>query len=306
MNKKKLWSVAKTLLKVVVTGVLLYFVARKIDLRELRALLFSSNPFYIILAFLFYGGSLLIASWRSLGLLRNIGLDLGYWYYFKLYMIGVLYNVILPGGVGGDGYKIYILRKKYQLSTRRLFLAMLFDRLSGLWAIGFITVSLIIFIPKIAIHPTIPLLLLTGGTVLYYFVMRRFFRDYSRNFLQTHLKSGVLQSMQMMVVICLLLSQRFDGKFSPYLFSFQVSTLAANIPASLGGAGVREMTMMGVADFFGMNRNLAVYLSVSFYLISTLIALTGIFFTCLSREFEAAPSQEEVEAFEKEADGSNS
>ena len=37
MNKKKLWSITKTLLKVVVTGVLLYFVARKIDLGELKS-----------------------------------------------------------------------------------------------------------------------------------------------------------------------------------------------------------------------------------------------------------------------------
>lgn len=302
MTRGRLSSILKTLLKLAVTALLLWYVSTRIDFAGLRTLVLHSNPIYITLAFLVYAGSLFIASWRNLGLLKDIGLDLGYWYYFKLYMLGVFYNLALPGGVGGDGYKIYVLRKQHKTTTKRLFLVMLFDRLSGLWAIGFITVALILFIPRIEIHPALAVLALAGGTGIYYVVMRRFFKEYTRSFFATHFKAGLFQSVQMLVVILLLFSQDFSAKFSPYLFSFQVATVAANVPLSFGGVGIREVVMTNASGYFGMDAHLAVYLSFGFYLISALVALCGVFFMYGSNKFESAPSAGEAEEFEKTAD----
>ncbi len=294
MDRQKWWSILKPVLKLGLTAALLYYVSTKIDLPTLKELFLKSDPVYIFLAFSFFILSVIISAWRSKGLLASIGLKLDYAFNLKLYLLGMFYNISLPGGVGGDGYKIYILRKKFQLPTKRLFLALLFDRLSGLWAIGMITVSLILFIPKIEIHPTLPVLLLLVGTAIYYWVMKRFFHDYSRAFVKTHLRAGALQLMQLLCIISILFSQHFTGKLSPYLFSFQLSTLASNLPFSApGGIGVRETTMVAAAGYFGMDRDLAVFLSVSFYLISTLCSLSGIVFVYRSKEFEPAKEMKE-------------
>lgn len=301
MDKKRSWGTIKLVLKIGLTFLLLYLVFTRIDIRTLRHLFLSSNPYYIFLAFLFYFLALVVACWRNLTFLKNIGLNLEFWFSFRLYMLGAFYNISLPGGIGGDGFKIYLLRKKFKLPTRRIFLAMLFDRLSGLWAVGFIAVSLIIFIPQIDLHYLWPLTALISGTAIYYAIMRRFFRDHSRKFVYTHLKAGLIQALQIMTVICILLSQDFDGKFSPYLFSFLVATVAANIPISIGGVGVREMVMAHASEYFGMNPNLAVFVSVTFFIISTLSGLTGIWFVYHSKEFGSLPDEEEVEELEKNA-----
>ena len=305
MDKQKLWGILKIFLKIGFTVLLLYLVFTRIDTKTLKHLFLNSNPFYILLAFVFYFMALIVACWRNLTFLKNIGLNLDFGFSFRLYLLGTFYNISLPGGIGGDGYKIYILRKKYKLPTKRIFLAMLFDRLSGLWAVGLIAVSLIIFIPKIEIPYIWPLTALIAGTGIYYLIMQLYFKDYARQFLYTHMKAVLIQSLQVITVIAILLSQNFNDKFSPYLFSFLVATVAANVPISLGGVGVREYVMTHASRFFGMDPNLAVFISVTFFIISTLSALTGIWFVYHSKEFDPLPGRKEAKEFDEKEDESN-
>ncbi len=53
----------------------------------------------------------------------------------QLYLLGMFYNLFLPGGIGGDGYKIYLLQKNYQTGTKRILGAVLSDRISGMVAL---------------------------------------------------------------------------------------------------------------------------------------------------------------------------
>ncbi len=301
-DNKRLWNAIKVLLKIAFTILLIYLVLQKINFKEIQILFLKSNPVFILLAFLTYFLSQIVSSWRLLSFLKSIGLELKFGFNFRLYLLGMFYNVFLPGGIGGDGYKIYLLRKKFKLPTKRIFLALFFDRLSGLWAIGFIAVVLIIFIPKIDISITWPLAALFLGTLVYFVIIYKFFKDYSRYFWIAHLKAGVVQSLQLVSVIFILLGQNFDGKFSPYLFSFLVSTVAANLPLSVGGLGAREYAMTHASTFFGMDQNLAVFISATFWLLSTIASLAGIWSIYYSKEFERLPSQEKAEEFEKEAD----
>lgn len=302
MDRKKLINLFKIFLKIGFTILLIYLISLKIDLEEVKNVFLKSDPFYIFLAFLAYCASQLASSWRLLSFLHSIGLNVTYGYNLRLYMLGLFYNVFLPGGIGGDGFKLYILRKRFQLPTKRIFLAMLLDRVSGLWAIGVLCVTLIILIPKIEINWVLPVVALVLGTAVYYIVLKKFFPDYSKCFIPAHLKSSVTQSMQLVSVICILLSQDFEGKFSPYLFSFLVSSLATVIPISFGGFGLREYVMTHASDVFDMKEDLAVFVTLTFLFISTIAALPGMWFVYKSKEFGNAPKEEEAEAFEKEAD----
>lgn len=302
MDRKTLWNIAKIAFKLGFTILLVYLVFRKIDFQQVKSIFLKSDPWYILAALLTYFFSQVISSWRLLSFLRSIGLPLKFSFNFRLYLLGMFYNVFLPGGVGGDGYKIYLLRKKFQKPTRKIFFSLFFDRLSGLWAIATLSVALIILIPRIDIPRAWPLAALIAGSAVYYFIMRRFFADYMRYFAEAHLKAVLVQSLQLLSVVLILLSQDFDGKFSPYLFSFLVSSLATILPLSIGGFGIREYVMTHASTVFDMNQALAVYTTITFYILSTIAALPGIWFVYRSKEFDPMPDEKEASAVENDVD----
>src|SRR3546814_244232 len=300
MTKKQIWRITKTVLKVCITAIALYWVFSKVEadyqeqaLENIKAgsdeyppsfwqfigqTIVAANPVFLFLAFVAYGCSIVIASSRLNGFFKGVGLVLSERYNFRLYLLGLFYNLFLPGGVGGDGYKIHFLRRKFDVKGRRLLSAVFFDRLSGLWALCLITAALVIFIPRLQIPNQVPIVVVIIGSVAYYTIIRRYFSDYSKRFFQTHLKALGTQSMQVICAILLLYALGFDGKFAPYLLMFLVSSLVAVIPFTVGGLGAREMVFVFGATYFQLDAHLAILISLLFYLTSALLATFGSYF----------------------------
>ncbi len=276
--KTKLWNITKTILKFAVTAVLLYFVFRKVPFSSVKERLLNANYWWMGAALICFFLSMVISSWRLMSFFKSINLKLDPLFNFRLYMLGLFYNFLLPGGIGGDGYKIWILNKNYKLPGKKVFWAIMFDRLSGLWAIGLITVALIFLIPQIDVHIGVPLGIFLAASAVYYFVAYKFFREYTRYFFAGHAKAVLVQGFQVLAIVFILMGQGFDGKFSPYLLSFLISALATIIPISVGGAGIRETVFTQLTKVFPMDESLAVFLPASFYVISLLVALLGIYY----------------------------
>lgn len=300
MDKKKFWRISKTIVKICITAVALYWVFSKVeaDYKEqalerinagsddfplsfwqfIKQAIVTSNPVFLISAFLAYCISILIASSRLNGFFKSVGLELSERYNFKLYLLGLFYNLFLPGGVGGDGYKIYFLRRKFKIKGRRLLSAVFFDRLSGLWALCLITSALVIFIPRFQIPNEVPIIVVIFGSFIYYIILRRYFTSYSQRFVMAHLKALGVQSMQVGCAILLLYALGFEGKFSPYLLMFLLSSLVAIIPFTVGGLGARELVFVFGANYFELDAHLAVLISLLFYLTSASLAAFGSYF----------------------------
>jgi uncharacterized membrane protein YbhN (UPF0104 family) len=278
MEKKKIWNVLKTLLKISITGLSLYLVSRKVEFNDLKDAFEKSNPIFLFLAFIAFVISQLISSSRLNTFFKGIGLKISETYNFKIYLLGMFYNLFLPGGIGGDGYKIFLLKKNFEIKGRRLLQAIFFDRLSGLWALGLINATLVIFIPYLGVPNWVPVLVVAIGTIAYYMIMRKFFSDYSTYFVLSHIKALMVQSMQVISVILILYALNFEGKFSPYLFMFLVSSLVAIFPFTVGGLGARELVFVYGAQYFEMDQHLAVIISLLFYCISALLSFSGIYF----------------------------
>ncbi len=278
MDKTKSWKLVKLLLKLSITGLSLYLVSRKVEVKDLKDAFSESNPLFLFLAFVSFVTSQIISASRLNTFFRGIGLNISPVYNFKIYLLGMFYNLFLPGGIGGDGYKIFLLRKKFSIKGRRLFQAIFFDRLSGLWALGLIISMLVIFIPYLGIPNGVPIIVVLTGSVVYYFVMRRYFHDYSHNFFLTHGKALLVQSMQVVSVIILLYALNHEGKFAPYLFMFLLSSLVAIFPFTVGGLGARELVFVYGAQYFQMDQHLAVIISLLFYCISAILSFSGIYF----------------------------
>jgi uncharacterized membrane protein YbhN (UPF0104 family) len=296
--KTRLWNIAKTLLKFAVTAVLLYFVFRRVPFASVKYRLVHANYWWMFAALLSFFVSMVLSAWRLSSFFKSINLKLDAKFNFRLYLLGLFYNFLLPGGIGGDGYKIYILKKTYKLPSKKVFFAILFDRLSGLWAIGLITVLLIFLIPQIDIHIGIPLGVFTFASLVYYFVAYKFFREYTRCFFAGHAKAVLVQGFQVMAIIFIIMGQDFTGKFSPYLLSFLVSALATVIPISIGGAGIRETVFTYLTKYFPMEESLAVFLPASFYVISLLVALLGVYYVIRPSRLQEGLAKGEMPADE--------
>jgi uncharacterized membrane protein YbhN (UPF0104 family) len=304
--KGRLWNITKTLLKIAVTVVLLYFVFKRVPLNDVKNRLLNANYWWMFAALVCFFLSIIVSSWRLRSFFKSINLRLEPRFNFRLYLLGLFYNFLLPGGIGGDGYKIYMLNKSYKLPAKKVFWAIMFDRLSGLWAIGLITVGLIFFIPQINIHIGIPLGIFIAASAVYYFVAYMFFREYTRYFFAGHSKAVLVQGLQVMTIICVLLGQDFDGKFSPYLLSFLISALATIIPITVGGAGLRETVFIELTKVFPMDKSLAVFLPGSFYIISLVVALFGVYYVLRpSRLEEGLPKDEAVVKEGEDSDDNN-
>ncbi|TWR29394.1 flippase-like domain-containing protein [Mucilaginibacter pallidiroseus] len=294
------WNITKVVLKFAVTSVLLYFVFRKVPLEQVKLRLINANYWWMLAALLSFFVSMVISSWRLLSFFKSIKLNLDPRFNFRLYLLGLFYNFLLPGGIGGDGYKIYLLNKNYKLPAKKVFWAIMFDRLSGLWAIGLIIVALIFLIPQIDIHIGIPLSIFVTGSIIYYFVAYKFFRDYTRYFFAAHAKAVAVQSLQLLAIVFIMIGQDFDGKYSPYLLSFLISALATIIPISIGGAGIRETVFLQLTKVFPMDESLATFLPGTFYIISLIVALLGIYYVIRPSRLEEGLPKGELTAESKQ------
>ena len=158
-----------------------------------------------------------------------------------------------------------------------------------------------IFLPYLQTKEWWPVIFI-AGTGIYYLVYKMKFRLYLHNFFKAHGKAIIVQSLQLIAVVLILLSQNFKGDFAPYLFSFFISSLATVVPVSIGGLGMREYVIVNAAAIFGMDTALGVFMTLCFYIISTFAALTGVLFVYRSKEFEPMPDEKQVKAIEDDAE----
>jgi len=302
MTKQKLWGLTKLILKIGITLVSLYLVFSKVSIKDLKEALTESDPIFFILAFFVFFISQVITSTRLNGIFKGIGLHISEKYNFKLYLLGMFYNLFLPGGIGGDGYKIFFLRRKFHIKGRRLLMAIFFDRLSGLWALCLITAALIIFIPQLEIANWMPITAVLTGTIIYFIVLKKLFADYSQSLYLTHFKALCVQSLQLISAICLLYALHFDGKFSPYLFMFLVSSLVAIFPFTVGGLGAREVVFLYGAEIFNLDPHLAVLISLLYYFIAALMSSLGTYYIFNPQALGEKELPQESDIEEKEED----
>jgi len=282
--KQKFWNVVKTILKLGVTTALLIWVFSKVNIHSIIFRLLHPKYWEMYFAaMLCFFLSMIVSAWRLMSFFKSLGLKLNPRYNLRLYFLGLFYNFLLPGGIGGDGYKMYLINKTYKTPLKKLFWAVMFDRLSGLWAIGLITVVLIYLIPQIHVNVFVPSGIFIAGSVIYYFAVRFFFKDYTHFFIQAHGKALLLQALQILAIICLILGQPDTNlEFPPYLLGFLMSGFAILIPATAGGAGARESIFATLATkfpaVFHIKPDLGVFVASSFYLISLAVALLGIYY----------------------------
>ena len=276
INPKKL---LKTLLQLIITSAALYLVLKKTDVAKLGDIIRNANPWYLLLSLLFFNISKVINAVRLNRFFKAIGIELSTLYSLKLYYLGMFYNLFLPGGVGGDGYKIYVLQKNHGLKMINVFHAVFWDRLSGIIALIFL--SLIILQPS-SFALQLPQLLPYSWVILVAIyplaklLNKLFYKQFIELFTITSVESLLIQITQLISAFFILKAIAQNANVVDYLAIFLISTIATIIPVTIGGAGAREITFFYLLGFVKLATNAGVALSLIFFVISAISSLAGI------------------------------
>lgn len=279
----KVKSYLKFGIKLALTSAALYFVFTRIDFREFIHSLSTANLWFFTLAFLFYHISKIISAFRIRYFYNAAGVDLNVWYSIKLYYVGMLYNLSLPGAIGGDGYKIYLLRQTFPGSdTKKLIGATILDRISGLVVLcllGLLFLLLSPFDPGFPYYEESVAAIILALFPAYYFATWKFFSVFRSKFFITSLFSVGVQSVQALSAVFILLALRVDQLFVNYLALFFASSIASVAPITIGGAGARELVFFYGYHYLYIDRPVAIAFSLLFFIITVLASLFGLFFS---------------------------
>ncbi|TKK71779.1 flippase-like domain-containing protein [Ilyomonas limi] len=265
------------LLKIAVTTICLLYVIKKIDWATSWATFQRSNVFWLIAATLLIFSSKVVAAFRLNIYFKNINVFLSNKNNLRLYWLGMYYNVFLPGGVGGDGYKVFVLNKTYQHPVKLLTAAVLLDRVSGVAGIGVLTAAYYFGVFGGENYSWWLLASVLPGLFIYYFIVKIFFPSFIKSFWSTFWMGLAVQSIQVISVYCLLNALHLKGHDTEYILIFLLSSLVAFLPFTIGGFGAREVVFIWGSKQFVLNQSESVCISLLFYLISVAISLPGMY-----------------------------
>ncbi len=273
VNKKSLTLIVKIALSL---GALSY-VFMKIDTHQLLLKVKEMNIWLFLVALLAFNISKIISSIRLNQFFKAIDLNLSEYEALRLYYIGMFYNLFLPGGIGGDGYKIYLLNRHREIKTKALLGATLLDRISGLSFLLFFAGILFLFSSYISLLSWLrPLDII--GLILLFPTTWLFYRGNFKSVFYTTLFFGALtQLFQLISAYYLAISLGMSNHIVEILTLFLISSVVAVLPLSIGGVGIREFVFLYGFSLINLNSEVGVAFSMLFFLITAMSSFIGIF-----------------------------
>ncbi len=269
-----------TLLKLVISAALIYFIFTKISFSTVVGTLKSSRPLYLFLAVVLFVISKILAAFRLNGYFHQLQLFLTQKSNLKLYLLGMFYNLFLPGGIGGDAYKGYVIQKKFDIKTKKVISVLLLDRLSGLLLL-FVYACFLALLLNSAELLRFKWLIGSAGLlsiVFFWWLNRTFFKDTMAVFWQSAGYSALVQLAQLASVFFILKALSVSVYTIGYLFIFLISSIVAVIPLTIGGLGSRELTFFYGAELLGLDEGSSFSISVAFFMITAFVSLFGLWY----------------------------
>jgi len=277
-----------TALKVLISAALVYFIFTKLDVASMLAMLKKTNPFFLLPATFFLVLSKVFAAFRLNLYFHQLGVRLTQISNLKLYWLGMFYNLFLPGGIGGDAYKGYVIKKKFPVPTKGVISALLLDRLSGLLLIFLYSCLFAVLLQN---EYLAPYRIAIGGAALLSILVVwglniKLFTSLHRIFWKSFGYSALVQGTQLISIVLILKALAISLNTIAYLFIFMISSIVSVIPLTIGGIGSRELTFFYGADVLGLDENTAVGVSMVFFLITAVVSLLGVFYHFKKPELE--------------------
>jgi len=269
----------KLLLKISVTVLCFWYISKKIDFYAAKDAFLKANWLWLLLAVILLALSKLFSAFRLNIYFRNIHIQLAAWKNIKLYWLGMFYNLFLPGSISGDAYKVVLLKKKYQAAYKKTSAAVLLDRFSGLLALGLIMSVYGIIVLDKTLYDVLLAIGSAAAVAGLYLAVRFYFKDFLPGFWSTFMWGLLVQLTQVVCVYVILLSLDMPVDQPQWIFIFLVAAVVAVFPVSLGGGlGTREVVFVEGAKYFHLNSQVALVVSLLFYLVTVIASIWGLYF----------------------------
>lgn len=280
---KQLGKKLKVVLQVLISACLVVFVFRQLDLSQVETLAFHpQRAALLVAAFIAFNVSKIVGALRLNMYQRHAGIHVSEGENLRLYYAGMFLNLFLPGGIGGDAYKVLVLHRSHALPLRALITTTLADRVSGILALLFI---LCMFMPMLALpwaaSTVIVFTLASLAAVIALFVSGH----------QWLIKldvpglAGVFAlglAVQCLQLICMGMLLLYLGApvthYIAYFALFLISSVAAVLPLSVGGLGIREATFLFGVNLVHLDPTYGVLASSCFFLITAFSSMIGSLF----------------------------
>lgn len=260
-------------LKVLISIAFLYFVFKKIPFREVAKIWSTVHVLYVIFGAFFFLASQILSVKRLDFYLKANSFNLSFRSNLELYFLGMFYNFFIPGGIGGDAYKVYILNKKLGWELKKITSAIFNDRLSGLLAICVLILIFSLFLLPLQWIGLMVIMMIAGFS-LTYFLVKKLFSVYTPIFFKTFFISIVIQLLQVICFLFLIKSLGLKENYLIYMIVFLGSSILSLI--SFAGIGVREFLFLQASGYFNFNASVSVSASLLFTVITAFFSLFGL------------------------------
>ena len=266
----------KLFLKIFFILAAFFIILNKIDINQLKSIKLQ-NPFFLFLAFLLFNASQIISALRVHYYLRLIEITPKFKKQLMLYYVGMFYNMLLPGGIGGDAYKAYKFEQKYQKGYKKIIKALLIDRVSGLFAI-LILLSILLTFSNFNFYLKFTFLAIPVFIIMLFLIHNHFFKEFKKLTIKNLFLSIIIQLLQLLSFISILLSLGIKEHIIDYSTLFFISSLLSVIPVSIGGVGLRELTFLYGLEILGLNPATGIVAAFLFFIITLISSAIGMLF----------------------------
>ena len=288
--------------KVVVSMGLILYIVSTMDLGEISAdIRLADRGLFVFAIFMFIVSGVVGAlQWETI--LRFHGVRLGKIKTVSHYFMGLFFNFVLPGFVGGDVVRVYKTSIASGRSTQA-FSSTLADRVIGLAVLILFSIGAVVFMPEgpargalpIAVAIFFVLLVFLGvfawkpagrflGKAVQPFATSGMIEKLRAVYLEMHELSRSPATLASVVVLSVLIQFTRIGVhylcgravgielgFGYYALFVPIMAIVASLPVSIGGFGVREASAVVLLGTVGIHKELV----ISYSILATIASFAG-------------------------------
>lgn len=279
MAQTRAYRVVTAAAKIAISGGAVWFVLSKVDGRELIGAFRNVCWWMLILSAVLFVASKVVSAYRLQVYFRNVDVAIAPATNLRLYWLGMFYNLFLPGGIGGDGYKVWLLHRQAGYSVKRTAAAVLLDRVNGMLAIVLLALLLALFIPELGWYRYAAALLFPLSVLLYSYLVAKFFPSFYTSIRATTLLSFAVQLLQVLSVLLIIGAIGITSFYLELVLVFLISSAVAVLPFTIGGVGAREVVFLYGSTILGLDSSLSVAISFIFFTITAVVSLGGVYYS---------------------------
>jgi glycosyltransferase 2 family protein len=303
----------KTIIKIFITITLVFLLLYKINIQNLFQIIKNIHPLNHVLILSIFTITNIIHSYRWKLLLKPFGYNNKLLKLFKLKLISIYYNSILPSNLSGDFIRSYYLSKDKDIELSKSLSSVILERFLGFGALMLLIFIGIFFnysiLTKINIFPYLLIIFILFVMVIIllfnknakeklqkffsknkyrenkivklikkYYLTIHYYAKYKKTLWISFLIAIILQSITILINYLAFHSIGIEINIWKLLFIIPIISILNMIPASFGNIGFSEGIYVLLFSYLGIEPEQSITISLLIRFYTLLLGLIGAFF----------------------------